>query len=229
MPKGRPHDWDHHDIAVHNRMCRTLGGDFYDFIRINSQQMAVVIGDVIGHGVSASLVMAQIMGFLRSGEAKLTRPGQVVQALNHLLIEQGRSIGMNLLCSIFYAVLDAPSHVCFYVNAGHPLPLLGRNDDPSIDFLGPHDMLLGVQEFTPVDQCMTLSPGHRMVLYTDGVVDVINSAEEHLGWKQMERVMSKFHDQSAERLVKEVFSMVEEFRSECELCDDQSLVVIDRC
>ncbi len=227
LPKMQPEDWEHHDIAVHNRMCRTIGGDFYDFIRINREQLAVVMGDVVGHGISASLIMAQIMGFLRSDQPKLTRPGQVVSALNEMLIKQGEHIDSKLPCSIFYAVLDAPSGSCFYVNAGHLPPLIGKKGETEVDILGAHDMLLGVREFTPVDRCITFSSAQRIVIYTDGVTDTMNPIGHRLGSKPIRTIMSRFHDRSAKFLSREFFLAVDRFRSGHELIDDQSILVID--
>jgi hypothetical protein len=81
LPRGVPSDWPHYKAAARSRMCTSVGGDFHDFIRINQDQIAVVVGDVMGHGVRASLIMAQILGFLRLEQERLPRPIQIVSAL----------------------------------------------------------------------------------------------------------------------------------------------------
>ena len=93
LPKSCPSDCPNHVAAARNRMCAGVGGDFYDFLRINDEQIALVIGDVVGHGVRASLIMAQIMGFLRSEPSRLPRPMQLVSSLNDMLIDLGDKIG----------------------------------------------------------------------------------------------------------------------------------------
>src|ERR1035437_6194964 len=94
LPSSCPVDCDHQVAAARNRMCGTVGGDFHDFIRVNEDQVAIMVGDVVGHGVRASLLMAQIMGYFRSTAAdKLTRPTPVISALNAMLIDLGERTG----------------------------------------------------------------------------------------------------------------------------------------
>ena len=148
LPKRCPTDCPHHVAAARNRMCGNVGGDFYDFIRINDEQIALVIGDVVGHGVRASLVMAQIMGFLRSGPAGLSRPAQMVMQLNRMLLDLGNSIDWVLPCSLIYGVIDAPSGVGLFVNAAHPRPFVCDRNKAAYLRLGQTNILLGVDDFT---------------------------------------------------------------------------------
>jgi len=90
LPSACPTDCVHQEAAARNRMCGRVGGDFYDFIRINEDQVAVVIGDVVGHGVRASLLMAKIMGHLRGKPADRNRPGELIADLNDTLFGPGR-------------------------------------------------------------------------------------------------------------------------------------------
>ena len=77
LPSRSPPDWTHFRATARSRMCGIVGGDFYDFIRLNEDQIAVFIGDVMGHDVRAALLMTQILGLLRSEQRKPAYPGDL--------------------------------------------------------------------------------------------------------------------------------------------------------
>lgn len=228
LPKTCPTDCVHQLAAARNRMCRSVGGDFHDFIRINDDQIAVVVGDVVGHGVRASLLMAQIMGYLRSQPASLSRPSEVVVELNRLLIDLGEKTNSVMPCSIIYAVLDAPSGVTFFINAGHPRPYLCDPAGRSAVHLGTGNLLLGIQEFVPEEDCHTFTEGQRLVLYTDGVTDATDGAGETFGERRLQALIQRHIDSGPSACADAVFKAVEEYRRGTPQQDDETIVVIDR-
>ena len=228
LPERCPTDCPHQVAAARNRMCGHVGGDFHDFIRLNDDQVAIVIGDVVGHGVHASLVMAQIMGFLRSGDAGRARPVEIIRGLNRMLIELGRKTEMVISCSMFYGVLDAPTGLGVFVNAGHPRPFVCDRDKCSVLPLDGHDMLLGVEQFQPTELCLTFVPGQRFVLHTDGITDAANEHDEHFGQRRLHEVVSRHAGDGPEQCADAVFRAIDEFRGGAVQVDDETIVVIDR-
>jgi sigma-B regulation protein RsbU (phosphoserine phosphatase) len=228
LPKSCPAACEHHVAAARYRMCRTVGGDFYDFLRVNEDQEALVVGDVVGHGVRASLLMAQIMGFLRSGQDGRGNPARVVRDLNRMLIDLGRRTDSVLTCSIVYAVIDEPSGAGFLVNAGHPRPFLCERDRCLAVHLGPRNIVLGVEDFEPRESCLTFAPGQRLVLYTDGLEDAVNPAGEHFGQERLHEVLTRHAGDSPDVCADAVFQAVTDFRAEAPQKDDETIVVIDR-
>jgi sigma-B regulation protein RsbU (phosphoserine phosphatase) len=205
-----------------------VGGDFYDFLPINSEQSAVVIGDVVGHGIRASLVMARIMGMIRSDPTYRGRPRQLITALNRMLLDLGDRVGSVLPCSVFYAVLDEPTGTTFFINAGHPQPLLfGRNSAESLA-LGPRNPLLGVEDFDPREGCHTFQPGQRLVMYTDGLVEATNAAGDMFGLPRLRQAIARNADSPADECAQNVFRAIDEFRQESRQMDDETIVVMDR-
>ncbi len=231
LPSTCPHDCPHQVAAARNRMCAGVGGDFYDFLRLNDDQFALVIGDVVGHGVRASLMMAQIMGFLRSGHEKRSRPTDIISGLNDMLIELGDRIGTVVPCSIFYVVVDLPSGVCFYINAGHPRPILYDRADVDGDVIKPFgasSMLLGVEEYKGDEMCHTFMPGQRLVLYTDGITEAHSPSDEQFGIERLRDIVVRCADCTPDELADTVMNAVDEFRGGEEQEDDQTIVVVDR-
>lgn len=228
LPKACPHDCPHQITAARNRMCAGVGGDFYDFLRLNVDQFALVIGDVVGHGVRASLVMAQIMGFLHSGQEKRSRPTEVITGLNEMLMELGERTGAVIPCSVFYAVIDSPTGICFYVNAGHPRSILCDRADGSVRPFGSGGMLLGVEEFDGQEMCHTFMPGQRLVMYTDGITEAALKNGDQFGSERLGEVIVRHAGDPPEQLAEAVLKTLDEFRAGQVQQDDETIVVVDR-
>ena len=236
LPSACPADCPHQEAAARNRMCGRVGGDFYDFIRINDDQVAVVIGDVVGHGVRASLLRAKIMGHLRGKPADRNRPGELISDLNDMLLALGDRVGQAMLCSLFYAVIDLPTGSLFFVNAGHPLPFLSDKAGGDITLLGGRSLLLGVQEFKPIEGCHHFQAGQRLVLYTDGLTDACGPdlgepegvSEEYFGEPRLREAVARAAQRTPQACVDAIFAAVDDFRNGAPQQDDETIVIIDR-
>ena len=228
LPRSCPTGCPQQVAAARNRMCATIGGDFHDFMPLNADQIAIVVGDVVGHGVRASLLMAQTMGFLRSmSPQRRSRPTEVVRALNQMLIELGDRTNTVLPCTIFYAVIDSPSGVTFFVNAGHPRPFL-CSDGSCQPLAAPQNPLLGVQPFEPEEDCITFSPGQRLVLYTDGLSDAMDPASNRFGELRLRDLVHAHASDAPQPCADAIFAAVDAYRQGAPQRDDETVVVIDR-
>lgn len=228
LPTIRPPAYPNFRIAALNRMCGSVGGDFYDFIPINDEQVALVVGDVVGHGVRASLLMARIMGTLRSSGRMRGRPRQMIDTINRLLLDLGDRTGSVMPCSLIYGVLDAPSATGFFINAGHPMPLLCGAGHCDTLHLGPRNILLGVETFEPKEACHAFASGERLIFYTDGVTDAANPRGDRFEEDRLREAIQDSADGSPEQCARVIFQAVEDFRQSARQTDDETVVVIDR-
>jgi sigma-B regulation protein RsbU (phosphoserine phosphatase) len=208
-------------------MCKSLGGDFYDFIRLNESQIALVVGDIVGHGVQASLLMAQIMGWLRSDSSRHNRPTRIVEDLNLLLLDLGEKLNTSLLCSLIYGVLDIPSGLFIYVNAGHPTPILCDREKCTLAKMSSNTVLLGAEKFKAKEMCHTFQSGERVVFFTDGVIEALNEQEEEFTDGRLREIVHFNLDQGPEETADSVFGSVEKFRGTLPPRDDETVVVMD--
>jgi len=228
LPNSCPEDCPHQVSAARNRMCGNVGGDFYSFIRANQDQVVIIIGDVVGHGVRAALVMARILGYLQSRGEAITRPREIMVMLNRMLLDLGNRTANVLPCSVFYTVIDAPTGTGFFVNAGHPRPLICSKTKCSSLAASPRGMLLGVEEFEPTEGCHYFEPGERLVLYTDGILDAENANEERFGRDRLRSVVRGNAGESPDHCADAVFAAIEDFRGNQPQSDDETIVVVDR-
>lgn len=145
-----------------------VGGDWYDVVEAGSGRLALVIGDVQGHGVAAAATMGQLRSAVRAFALAGSTPDQVVRGTNRLLID----LDPGQFASCCYVVLDPASGSALAVRAGHPQPLLRHPDGRTevLDLAG--GVVLGVdpEASYPVTE-LRLEPGALLALYTDGLVE----------------------------------------------------------
>ncbi|WP_433306345.1 GAF domain-containing SpoIIE family protein phosphatase [Actinoplanes sp. CA-030573] len=148
-----------------------VGGDWYDAISLDPDRLALIIGDVTGHSVTAAAAMSQYRSMLRTLVIdRQEPPSAVLRRLEHT----GRAAGTKNLATVLLAYLDpgpAGGHQLTWANAGHPAPILVLRDG-HVSALGTHDPLIGALRHTSRrNQTLYLPPGAILVLHTDGLVE----------------------------------------------------------
>src|SRR5690606_17170282 len=180
--------------------CYDLAGDLFDFIELPGGRVGVVIADVAGKGVPASLIMATVRAYLRASTEHISELPEMIQRLNVMLCRDNRP---GEFVSLFYGVIDPAARTMDYVLAGHLPPMLLRDGDVSV-LAGSGDTVLGVipdAGFT--SRRLEMRPGDRLLLYTDGLDEARNFSDELYG---KERVRQSFLQpaESAEMIVQNV-------------------------
>jgi phosphoserine phosphatase RsbU/P len=214
-------------MVLKNRMSVQVGGDFYHFRDLGQDQVAFAIGDVEGHGIGSALVMSLILGTLRANVQDSRRPSRMVEQVNDLLVKLGSQMDQYITCSLIYGVVDLPSGVLLYVNAGHPYPIVCNRGTEDCQELRPTTMLLGVQQGVLPESCHQFQQNDRVVLFTDGIPDAINADIEPFGDERLKQIISEAKNDSPEELTKRVFTAVDAHADTSQPTDDQTLVVID--
>lgn len=211
-------------FAMRNEPARQVGGDFYDVITLDDA-FAIAIADVSDKGMPAALYMALSRSLLLC-EARLSRsPFDVVCSVNELLLELGRP---NMFVTVFFGLVNRRTRELRYVRAGHDYPLLLRGDE--IRELHGRGMALGLMptraEFYS-EETITLQPGDRLVLYTDGLSDVLSPDQQFYSRERLGRLLQRHAALPIDRLCPAVFADLHAYRATAPQFDDMTMLVVE--
>ena len=169
------------DLAAVYIPAYELGGDLYDFIPLPDENLGIVIADVSGKGVPASLIMASVRAALRAQVDNVYYLYEVVRRVNQMLCRDTKT---SEFVTLFYGVIDAKTRRLTYCDAGHPPGLLLRGGE--ITKLNTDNMILGVlPDGDYVQSVIDLEPDDYLLLYTDGLTDAMNFQDELFGYDRI--------------------------------------------
>lgn len=224
LPRTEP-DFAPYEISGSAKACKRVGGDYYDYIAVDKDRLAVVIADVSGVGVSASLLMASLRGALHEKFPGAIALGELAAKLNDFVYASSDS---HLFISFFLAILDRTSGTAAYVNAGHNPPLFQSGQGPAT-LLGSTGLCLGMFPDQPYEErTIAFGPGDVLCLYTDGIVESRKAEEEEYGEERLAERLRELRDQPAGAIRDRIFEDVFSFSSCTEAGDDMTLVVVKR-
>src|SRR5215210_321447 len=210
LPKDLP-ELEGWEIAHHYRPAREVGGDFYDFLRLEDGRVGFVIGDVSGKGMAAALVMANTQSVLRAvAHRGSVAPEQVLAEANEILCAYIPPTNMFVTC--FYAILEPESGRLRYANAGHDPPHVRRSDD-NAEELRARGMPLGLMAGMGYEEeVASLREGESVLFYSDGLVEAHDTKGEMFGFPRLRGLMAEHGAEGSlgEFLMEELYSFVGE-------------------
>jgi CHASE2 domain-containing sensor protein len=222
LPKALP-KIDSLDIAAVMYMAREVGGDIYDFCEFSPKKLGVMIGDVSGKGIPASLFMSCVSGAFKFF-AVTDAPAE--STLDNLNMKLMRDSNANLFVTMFYAVFDTSKRVVMYANGGH-LPVLYAPRNSPTRFLDVEEGLpLGMLEGSYSGNQVNFSSHDIFVFYTDGITEAVNKNQEMYGKERLLSVVEKNRGGSAQDLLKLIERDVRKFEPKKRQRDDITLIVI---
>jgi sigma-B regulation protein RsbU (phosphoserine phosphatase) len=208
------------DLAAVYVPCFELGGDFYDFIPLQSDNIGLVMADVAGKGVPASLIMASVRAALRAQVDNVYYLYEVMRRIN-LMVHRDATPGE--FVTLFYGVLDTRNKRFTYCNAGHPPALLLR--DGKVSELKGDNMVLGVDPTEEYHQAvMDIKSGDLLLLYTDGLTDAMNFKQQTFGRQRLIEAFSK-DGETAETVAQHILWEVRKFVGLARRNDDVTFIV----
>jgi phosphoserine phosphatase RsbU/P len=202
--------------------ARIVGGDYFDVIRLGDSKLGVCIADVVGKGVSAALLMANVQASVRAFASESITAADLCKRVNSVLCS---SVASGKYVTFFYGVLDAEQRIFRYCNAGHPLPILLRAGSKALR-LENEGAVLGVfPQWRYETSCQPLEYGDRLLLYTDGITEAENRATEEFGEERLIASALACAGESASTVKSRLIGDVKQF-CDFRLRDDATLIVI---
>ncbi len=206
--------------------ARGVGGDYYDFLRIGSDQLGLALADVAGKGIAAALVMSVVQASLRSLTDDPAMPlAQITSKLNRLLC---RSTGPSSYATFFYAKFDENTRSLSYVNGGHNPPFVLRNHGTGVvEELSTGGMIIGMFPFCQYEEgSVQLEPGDVLLLFTDGVSEAHNPAEEEYGETRLKEVLRRYAHLAIEEMSASILEELRTWMSDAPQHDDLTFVLM---
>ncbi|KGF94782.1 Serine phosphatasee RsbU [Prochlorococcus marinus str. MIT 9201] len=224
------------DLAAHCRPALQLGGDYYDFMclktnisekRKEKARWALVIGDVMGKGIPAGLLMTMLRGMLRAEVLTGLPPDRILHDLNQLAINDLDQ--SHRFVTLFYSDYDPRTRKLRFANAAHNPPLLWKSSDQKIIKLDAEGVVLGLQKDAEY-YCgeIKLNENDLVLYYTDGVIDTSNSLGERFDEERLIKIFTKLCKQSytSQEILNKIFKKLDDFTGQNRHLEDDASMVI---
>jgi phosphoserine phosphatase RsbU/P len=214
-------DYPHLSVSGINFPCLAVGGDYFDVFPLGDSRTAFLLADVSGKGLGAALCTNLLQGAL-SGMTLGTDPARVFNHVNRFLCDHSE---IGRYATMFFGILDDQGHL-EYINAGHPSPFLIRRGVAEDVFTeGSYPVgLVPEAEYTVV--CLQLEPGDTLVLFSDGVTEAMDPAEQLFGVPRLREVLTGHLQTPLDELQRIVLESVENFSRGASQADDLTLLLV---
>lgn len=212
------------ELAAFSRPSEIIGGDYFDFFQFRDGTHGLVIADVSGHGVAAGMLMSSLQTAIRTMAPDTDSPAEILERINRFYIH---NIHFTTFVTVFLARFDPVTLTLTYVNAGHNPPAVRRRERAEILWLRPTAPAIGLAEdFHARMESIGFSGGDSLLLYTDGVTEVLNISNEQFGQERLAELVHQHADRTAPDLLQAVRQAVSAFGGNRPLVDDVTMVAL---
>ena len=185
-----------------------LGGDYYDVFLLDETHLGFCVADASGKGVPAALLMSNLQAGLRSLADSSTGPAEIVTRLNRLFCTNRLT---NKFFTLFYGILDLDRTELIYSNAGHLPPLIRHSNGELSSLKGTGGLVGCFPDWTYLEESISLGPGDRIWLYTDGLSEARAAKGGEFGPNRIERLIDELHDAPVAEAQERIWNAVLEF------------------
>jgi sigma-B regulation protein RsbU (phosphoserine phosphatase) len=213
--------------------AREVGGDYFDILPLDDHRLGVLIADVSGKGTSAALYMAEMKGLMLSLSRNHTSPRELLITANRIIAEH---LNSRSFITMIYAIVDVQARTLTYARAGHtPLLCLPGPKSPArgLKLLAPDGMVLGLslddgQMFERLleEQTLPINPGDIYLLFTDGISDAMNDADDCFGEARLGRIVEEHADLPSDQLRERILREIAAFVGDAPQHDDMTMILL---
>lgn len=204
-----------------------IGGDFYEIQKLTEQKYGIMIGDATGHGISAALISFMVSGIFKEAIKAEDSPQQVLSSTNQAL---NGKIPEAKFATLFYATYEPLQRLLTYAKAGHPPGLVIRKSPPSVLELNARGAVIGLftnQENPLTEEQITLLPEDKLLLYTDGLIEIKNPEEKMWGVEGLSSFLKDHCQLSIEDLMEQLIDFALSYSNQDQFEDDCTLIGLE--
>ena len=221
-----PENEEQIDIAASMTPAKDVGGDFYDFFRIDEDRIGFVIADVSGKGVPAAIFMAVSRTLLRATGIRGDNPASCMAYVNNLLCKESVDC---MFVTVFYGIYQLSTGEIKYCNAGHNSPYIVKKDGTVTVVKSDNNLMVGVMEDIHFSEAqLQLQPGDSLVLYTDGVTEAFDEADQAYGDDRLEAFLKTQAGNDSRGIIDHVLEDVHNFVKDAPQSDDITMLTLTR-
>ncbi|MDH6304774.1 sigma-B regulation protein RsbU (phosphoserine phosphatase) [Parabacteroides sp. PF5-5] len=224
LPKTFPPfpEWKSFDIYASMQAAAYVGGDFYDFFKIDNDRLGFVVADVSGKGIPAAIFMAISRTVIRAIAVTENSAAQCMKRSNSILCQESVN---DMFVTVFYGILNINSGLVTYCNAGHNPPILIKQNGDTSYIPLTNDMILGaIPEAEYHEKELKLEPGDNLFLYTDGITEAMNREHELYGEERLLENCKHLAGSSAMEAINKITETVGDFTIGAVQSDDITLL-----
>jgi len=210
------------EIAIKWQPAKTVSGDYVAAFGIDDEHAALCVADVVGKGLPAALLMSNFQAALKSLALHYASPAEVSTRLNHVLYS---NIPLHKFITAFYGVVNVPNRTFTFTNAGHNPPLLVHANGDCVRLEAGGSVLGAFPDLTFTQGTVQLSPGDRLLLFTDGLSEAVDENNEQFGEQRLIDLLREHRHDTPERLKQIIFDAVAEFCGHS-FRDDAALMIV---
>ncbi len=216
------------DISGSSMYCDETGGDYYDYINIGAPEenkLAVIVGDVSGHGIASALLMATARALLRQRVAMSGEADNIITDVNHQLSLDTDFTGQFM--TLFYCEFDLKDRCVTWVRAGHDPAIIYDINTDAFHELRESGMAMGVDKaYAYKKHTHPITHGQIIFLGTDGIWEMLNPEGDMFGKEALRQIVRKHASKSSEKIRDAITDELKKFRQESALLDDVTMVII---
>lgn len=202
------------------------GGDYYDLLQTSPTLHTVIVADVSGHGTPAMVAMVLTRALIHGWIRDFKSPAQALEHLNKLLYEH---LPTEQYLTLFHGIFDQETGEFTYASAGHCPPLLRRvsGDVEPLPGCEGFPLKLVGQDVTYSDKQISVSPGDKMLIYTDGLIEACNAGNIQFGQERLAEILRRYGGAPNEVLQSEIIHALQSFTNNGPLKDDMTFVILE--
>jgi sigma-B regulation protein RsbU (phosphoserine phosphatase) len=223
---GKTPKFEGGEVSGSSLPARLIGGDYFDFYPLANGKIRIVIGDVMGKGIPAAMLMILTRGAFRSAADRTQRPSETVAAINQAIYQDLRTL--RSFVTLFCADFDPKTRILTYANAGHNLPLFIRGEGnvvsefPKLKGI----MVGGLPNQVYKEEMFQLEKNDTVFFYTDGIIEAVNRDGQQYKLERLIQTLLSHHDKNVEDLKNGVMDSINQFAEGVSQKDDITMVIL---